>query len=399
MRKIYVYVRRKTAAGFSVYLLFKGNGRKFMLNSGLSSSGKFTGREFPRSEKNRTAKTNALNRMLLKAEEVCLAHEGISDGELKDILKREIFGRETPERGKTLADYIDDYAGRAVAAGTEKLYRATAKRVREFDGRATLDNVNAGWLERLERFLLKRGMRVNSVSIEMRNTRAVFNRAIDDGVTSNYPFRKYRIKSERTKKRNLTAEQIRQLRDYECEDWQREYRDLWLLQFYLIGINISDLLEMKSLTDGRCVYRRKKTGRLYDIAVVPEAAEIIERYRGKKWLLSPLDRYGSAAEYCRHMNRALKKIGPVEFSADRTGRKRKKVYHPLFPDLTTYWNRHSWATVAAELDIPKEVIGKALGHSEWDSTTTDIYINFDSRKIDEANRMVINYVNGISIEK
>ena len=359
-----------------------------MVNTGLSSSGKFTGREFPWSEKNRTAKTNALNRMLLKAEEVCLAHEEISDGEPKDILKREILGKETSKKEKTLADYIDDYAGRAVAAGTEKLYWATAKRVREFDECATLNNVNVDWLERLNRFLLKRGMRVNSVSIEIRNIRAVFNRAIDDEMTSNYPFRKYKIKLERTKKRNLTAEQIRLLRDYECEDWQREYRDLWLFLFYLIGINISDLLEMKSLTDGRSVYRREKTGQLYDIAVVP-AAEIIERYRGGNWLLSPLDRYGSATEYCRHMNRALKKIGPVEFAADRAGKKRKKVYHPLFPDLTTYWNRHSWATVAAELDIPKEVIGKALGHSEWDDTTTDIYINFDNRKIDEANRRVI----------
>ena len=395
MRKIYVYVRKREVGDFSVYLLFKGNGGKFMVNTGLSSSEKFTGREFPRSEKNKTVKTNALNRMLLKAEEVCLANDGLTDKELKAVLKKEVFGKNTSVGGKTLADYIIAYAGHTVARGTGSLYEATARRVNLFDKEATLESVNMDWLERFYKFLASRGMRVNSIAIDMRNVRAVFNRAIDDGVTKNYPFRKYKIRTERTKKRNLTVEQIRILRDYACEEWQQEYRDIWLLQFYLIGINISDLLEMKSLTDGRCVYRRKKTGRLYDIAVVPEAEEIIERYRGKKWLLSPLDRYGSAAEYCRHMNRALKKIGPVEFSADRTGKKRKRVYHPLFPDLTTYWNRHSWATVAAELDIPKEVIGKALGHSEWDSTTTDIYINFDSRKIDEANRMVIDHVNGI----
>ena len=55
-----------------------------------------------------------------------------------------------------------------------------------------------------------------------------------------------------------------------------------------------------------------------------------------------------------------------------------------------YWARHSWATIAAELDIPKETIAAALGHSS--STVTDIYINFDRTKIDRANRQVLDYV-------
>lgn len=58
-----------------------------------------------------------------------------------------------------------------------------------------------------------------------------------------------------------------------------------------------------------------------------------------------------------------------------------------------YISRHTWATVAAELDVPKEVIAHALGHSWANSTTTDIYIHFDMRKVDKANRKVIDYVN------
>lgn len=63
---------------------------------------------------------------------------------------------------------------------------------------------------------------------------------------------------------------------------------------------------------------------------------------------------------------------------------------PLFPELTTYWARHSWATIAASLDIPKETIAAALGHGG--NTVTDIYIDFDAKKIDEANRRVIDWV-------
>ena len=62
----------------------------------------------------------------------------------------------------------------------------------------------------------------------------------------------------------------------------------------------------------------------------------------------------------------------------------------MFPHITTYWARHTWATIAASLDIPKETIAAGLGHGG--NTVTDIYIDFDRRKVDEANRRVIDWV-------
>lgn len=98
--------------------------------------------------------------------------------------------------------------------------------------------------------------------------------------------------------------------------------------------------------------------------------------------------YPDYLEFLRHMNRELKHIGPYT----REGRGGKKVYQPLFPDISQYWCRHTWATMAAELDIPKETIAAGLGHGG--NTVTDIYIRFDLRKVDEANRRVIDYVLG-----
>ena len=86
------------------------------------------------------------------------------------------------------------------------------------------------------------------------------------------------------------------------------------------------------------------------------------------------------------MNRTLKNIGPVE----RVGLGGKKIYHPLFPEITTYWARHSWATIAASLDIPRDTIAHALGHGN--NTVTDIYIDFDQEKVDKANRRVLDWV-------
>lgn len=47
--------------------------------------------------------------------------------------------------------------------------------------------------------------------------------------------------------------------------------------------------------------------------------------------------------------------------------------------------------MAASLDIPKETISAALGH-EIGSRVTSIYIDFDRRKVDEANRRVLDWV-------
>lgn len=68
-----------------------------------------------------------------------------------------------------------------------------------------------------------------------------------------------------------------------------------------------------------------------------------------------------------------------------------KHLHRLQAGLTTYWARHSWATIAASLDIPKETISAALGH-QLGSTITSIYIDFDQAKVDRANRQVIDYI-------
>ncbi|MFV0331849.1 MAG: hypothetical protein ACK5KL_18830 [Dysgonomonas sp.] len=124
---------------------------------------------------------------------------------------------------------------------------------------------------------------------------------------------------------------------------------------------------------------------MYDIRVQPEALEIINKYKGRNYLLDILDVYTNYKDFTHRFNMNLKRIGPVEL-----GKKGKKEIAPLFPNLTSYYARHTWATIAASLDIPKETIAAALGHGG--NTVTDIYINFDQKKIDEANRQVIDYV-------
>ena len=125
----------------------------------------------------------------------------------------------------------------------------------------------------------------------MRNLRAVFNFAIDEGLTSWYPFRKFHIKTVKTAKRSLSVEDLRRLFATDVEPWQEPYLDFFKLSFVLVGINAVDLLHLTSgsIRSGRVEFNRSKTSRLYSLKVEPEAAQLLEKYRGEKHLVPSMD--------------------------------------------------------------------------------------------------------------
>ena len=272
---------------------------------------------------------------------------------------------------------------------TRALYRCTLSRMRAYCPEVDamrFEQVNREWLTGFDLFLSQTSPSKNARNLHLRNIRAVFNYAIDEEVTHAYPFRRFKIRPVATRKRSLSVERLRELFAAEVEPYAVQYLDMFKLTFMLCGINKADLCALKEIVDGRVEYYRAKTGRFYSVKVEPEALEIINRYRGCGQLLDMMDRYKSSTYFGQHLNRALQRIGAVE----RRGRGGKKYFEPLCPGITTYWARHSWATIAASLDIPKETIAAGLGHGG--NTVTDIYIDFDRRKVDEANRRVLDWV-------
>ena len=277
-----------------------------------------------------------------------------------------------------------------LSRGTQGLYAQTAARVRAYDplgGEAlSFEDVDFNWLTRFEAFLAQTESK-NARNIHLRNIRAVFNRALDEEATAAYPFRRFKIRPVATPKRSLSLERLREFMAYPVEDWQVRHKDMWLLSFMLCGINMVDMCRLREVTaEGRIEYNRAKTHRLYSIRVEPEAADIIARYRGREFLLEVSERYGDYRDYLKRCNRGLQSIGVCE----RSGLGGKKTIEPAFPGLTTYWARHTWATIAASLDIPRDTIAHALGHGG--NTVTDIYIDFDLSKVDDANRRVLDWV-------
>ena len=369
---------------------------KFMLSTEFTAyENEWTGNEYTRKAPNYMARNTAIRTMVANVENAILSLQReerlntMTDKTLKAYIEHEALDRK--EKPKTFISYIEEFAAKKSRENTHDIYIGTRNKIAEFDPDCTFDTMDRRWLERFEAHMAGT-MKVNACAIHLRNIRAVFNYAIDEEYTTLYPFRKFKIKKEETRKRSLTAEQLRTLRDYPCEAYQQRYRDLFMLMFYLIGINAADLfLARKSqVENGRLEYVRAKTHKLYSVRIEPEAQAIIDRYAGKgEYLLNVMDEYGNYKDFLHRMGTALKQIGETH----RSGLGGKKLRTPLLPDLSSYWSRHTWATIASELDIPVETISEALGH-EYGCSTTSIYIAFDKKKVDVANRQVIDYVNG-----
>lgn len=309
-----------------------------------------------------------------------------SPSELKSLLE----GKSIATRDNFVAFFTKYYEAKPIL-GTRQSYALTLSRLHSFDTELdtrVLSDINVDYIRRFDTFLAQTCRR-NARNVHHRNIRAAINGAIDEELTTIYPYRKFRIKQEATRKRALSVEELRMLRDFPVEEHIQKYRDMFMLSFYLIGINAVDLFSLPkdALHNERIDYTRAKTHKQYSIKVEPEAMEIIQRYAGTDHLINILDERTRYRDFQHRMNDGLKCIGAVA----RVGRGGRKVYQPMFPDLSQYWARHTWASIASELDIPKETIAAGLGHGS--NSVTDIYIKYDYRKVDAANRKIIDYVN------
>lgn len=285
---------------------------------------------------------------------------------------------------------------------TKEIYATTLKKITEFDKYASslsFEQITKEWLSNFDTFLKGQGLVKNSRNIHLRNIRAVFNDAIDNEITTHYPMRKFDINPEETEKRSLSIAELRKLFSCRVEKWQERYLDYFKLTFFLIGINPVDLCSCteENVKDGRLIYKRHKTGRMYSIKIEDEAIDIINKYKGKKLLVNFTEHMTTYHTFVGKANKAYKKIGDtikVE-NKEKTAHNRKFSYHiqykPFFPKLSIYWARHTWATIAFSIGIPEEIIAEALGHSHGNRTTA-IYIDKSVANIDAANRKVLDYV-------
>lgn len=325
-------------------------------------------------------------------EELRLAGElkGATASEIKEKVERRIEWRRygTDGRECPVTVCFERYIRTKTKERTVKGYVATIKKIQAFEGYRegmTFRSVTPVWLGAFDKWLSLTSPSANARGVYLRNIRTVFNYALAEELTdAPYSFRRYKIKTQPTKDRSLTPDEIRAFRDAPCNKESEKYKDLFLLSFCLCGMNLEDILEAPAPKGGRIEKRRIKTGQPLSIRIEPEAQAIIDKYRGKDCLIDIMGNCHNYDNFKHRLNDALKRIGSV-YNESR----REWEGTALFPELSFYYARYAWATIAAGLDIPERTVGMAMGHGTA-KTVTSVYMRVDMRrKIDEANRKVL----------
>lgn len=288
---------------------------------------------------------------------------------------------------RSFIDYFEEYIPQIEKHGTREKYVYTLKILKKYSPTLFISEINKPWLYRFKEWRMQQ-VTPATVNMDLRNIRALFNRAIDvDEIVGQevYPFRKFEFCKLEPRNLRLSVETIKAIRDIDLpRETHRAARDFFMLSFYLIGINNVDLFKLEPMEGGRVEYVRKKTSKRYSIKVEPEALEIINRHRGKQSFLDFAERYSQPNTVNKMVNYYLKKIGALE--------------EINVPDLVMYHARHSWAGIAARKPIgaSKPLIAQALGHGRL--TVTDTYFDYDTELVDDLNRRVLDLLKNDSLD-
>ncbi len=235
-----------------------------------------------------------------------------------------------------------------------------------------------------EAWLKSNGVSLNTVSFYMRILRAVYNRAITEGLTADtHPFGHVYTGVAKTAKRGISTDDIAKILhlDLSASPSRAFARDIFMFSFYTRGMSLIDIAKLKTdnIKNGILTYQRSKTGQQISVKWRKEMQAIVDRHhqQGNDRLLPIITQetnhrkqYDTALH---NINYNLKKIG------EAVG---------LTIPLTMYVARHSWASAANQSNIPLHVISQCLGHDS--EHTTQIYLaSIDVNQMDEANEKII----------
>ncbi len=269
---------------------------------------------------------------------------------------------------------------------TAETYTATLNSFMRFrkDKDVLLDEISSDLMMEYEAYLKAQGVTMNTVSFYMRILRAVYNRAVEKGLTGQRnPFRHVYTGIDKTVKRAIPLKVIKRIKELDLflKPSLDFARDMFLFSFYTRGMSFIDMayLRKKDLQNGILSYRRRKTGQQLFIRWEKCMQEIIDKYpkTGTDYMLPIIKTSGNERQQYRNalrlINNKLKEIS---------------VMVGLHTNLTIYVSRHSWASIAKSKNVPISVISEGMGHDS--EATTQIYLaSLDSSLVDKANGMIL----------
>ena len=273
--------------------------------------------------------------------------------------------------------------------GTARTYGNAYRRFKAFreDVDLTFDELTPDMIECYEAWLIDRRLKQNSIRCYLRTLNTLLCKAVAEGLLSNRNlFSRVRLSYVKTTKRAISEKELKVIANLELPEHSTMAfaRDIFMFSFYMRGMPIVDIafLRKADLWNGLLSYCRKKTNQQLHVQWEREQQDIVSRYahltKGSPYMF-PIIRHTDGTEYRQYkraqenVNRALKRLGNMI---------------GLRMPLTLYVARHSWASIAQNLNYSLSIISECMGHQSIKTTQTYL-ASIDTSRINEANRHII----------
>ena len=271
---------------------------------------------------------------------------------------------------------------------TAEKYHAGLESLKLFTGKSELmfDEINLNFLSSYEASLKKEGKAQTTIHGLIKNIKALFNKAIQQGIIdqSLSPFNVYKLKQGKPTKERLNEMEIRKIEELVFNDktFVSKVRDAFLFSYYNAGIRISDILLMTwgNIQDDRLVYKMYKTNKVHSLKLKEKPIAILDKYKetGDSYIFPFFsDRYDYSDPKYLH-----KQIGSKTTMFNKY-LKEIAIEAKISKKITTHTARHSFADIARQKTDNIYNLSKTLGHSSL--KVTEAYLaSFDEKAVDNT---------------
>lgn len=266
-----------------------------------------------------------------------------------------------------------------------KLYKTAISHFNRFlkkEHDIPLEQIRPSHIHQYQDFLEKRELSSTTVRIYLTLIKVILNYAIkmDYIHYKVHPFAACILPSSRIRNLDLTVDELKSLRDVSLKEQNLLIvRDLFMLTYYLGGINLKDLLDYHFEENNLILsYIRHKTYRTKHgeneivFSIQPEAQQIISKYRTDKGFLKfdPYESYNKVYSLIyRYLSRIAREAG-------------------ITSSISYYSARKSFAQHGYNIGIQIETIEYCIGHSMKSNRPIGNYIRVMRSHADIAMRRI-----------
>lgn len=266
---------------------------------------------------------------------------------------------------------------------THKLYKLAAKHFIRFTGPSTLmEHITPIRINNYLTHLRKSKLSPTSIKIYITLLKVIINYAIKMRYVEYKvdPFVTASIPSAKKRDTHITVEQLKIIRDMVPNQYNVSVvRDIFMLTYYLAGMNLVDMLAYDFRTDIvdyiRIKTRNTKDGdRLTSFAIPDEAKPLIKKYMNKNTGKLVFGKYKTYVSCYNTLTRKIKVL------KDTAG-----VKH----NLTLYSARKSFVQHGYDLGIPLSTLEYCIGQSMKEDRPIFNYVTIMRKHADKAIREIL----------